>query len=285
MVRLRSIKLAWIICIFIGAGSITGIAFADVLLYGTISNGDIVGSTSTLVQIDPSDGDLLDTIGSGVGYLVNGMAWDYRTQTLYASTSTNDSSFTGLIVIDRATGVGAVAGASDWGQGAGFSVSNITIDSDGNMVGWADDTDQLVEIDKETGEIAQFIGTTVEAADFGLSYSKWDLLYLVNNGDSGDLYVFVDEDQDFTEGPSVGYEARQGDFHPTNNLYYGIDHTGTHTRSLVTIYVAGEEDNNYQESFETVNRLHTLAFAVTRSGSSDDGDSGICFIRAITNTD
>ncbi|MGD9007687.1 MAG: hypothetical protein PVG41_07185 [Desulfobacteraceae bacterium] len=278
---LRAIKLTWIICIFIGTGFITEIASAGVLLYGTTSNGD--SGTSTLVLLNTDDWENPDEIGP-VGYLVNGMAWDYQTQSLYASTSTNDPAFTGLIVIDRATGVGTAVSTSDWGQGAGFSVSNITIDSDGNMVGWADNTNQLVAIDKETGEITQFIDTSVSAAEFGLSYAKYNLLYLVNNGDSGDLYVFVDEDQDFTDGPSVGYEGRQGDFHPTTNLYYGIDHTGTDTRSLVTIYVAGDEDN-FQETFETVDQLHTLAFAVTRSGSSGNGDSGICFIRSITNTD
>ena len=105
MVTLRSIKLTWIIYIIIGTGFMTGIASADILLYGTTSNGDSVGSTSTLVRIDPGEGDLLDTVGTGVGYLVNGMAWDRRTQTLYASTSTNDPTFTGLIVINRETGV------------------------------------------------------------------------------------------------------------------------------------------------------------------------------------
>lgn len=280
MVTLRSIKLTWIICIFIGTGFIAGISSADLLLYGTTSNGD--SGTSTLVEIDPQDGNLLETIGSGVGYLVNGMAWDYHAQRLYASTSTNDPTFTGLIVINRGTGVGEAVGTSDWGQAAGFSVSNITIDSDGNMVGWADNTNQLVEIDKETGEITTFTDTNVSAVNFGLSYDHYDLLYLVNNGDSGDLWVFVDNDQAFTQGPSVGHESRQGDFHPTRNLYYGIDHDGTDTRYLVTIYADALRDN-FSESHQTVDQLQTLAFAVTKSNSN--GDSGTCFIRSITNTD
>lgn len=278
---LRFIKLTWIICICIGTGFITEFAFADTLLYGTTSNGD--SGTSTLVLISPQDGSLLDTIGSGVGYLVNGMAWDYSNQKLYASTSTNDSTFTGLIVIDRETGTGASVGTSDWGQGAGFSVSNITIDSKGNMVGWADNTNQLVEIDKATGEITQFTDTSVTAVDFGLSYDNLNLLYMVNNGDSGDLYVFVDSLQDFDPGPSVGYESRQGDFYPANNFYYGIDHTGTDTRNLVSIYMDSDDGNNYRNSFETVDQLQTLAFAVTRS-SGDNGGS-TCFIRSITNAD
>jgi hypothetical protein len=393
---LRSIKLTWIICIFIGTGFITGIASADLFLYGTTSDGDAVGSTSTLVQIDHQDGDLLDTIGTGVGYLVNGMAWDRRSQRLYASTSTNDPAFTGLIVIDRASGVGTAVGTPDWGQGSGFSVSNITIDSNGNMVGWADNANQLVEIDKETGEITTFInidnvtainfglsfdninllylvngmawdhvtqqlyaststndsaftglividrgtgegaavgtpdwgqgsgfsvsnitidssgnmvgwadGTNqlveidketgeittfininnVTAVNFGLSFDNINLLYLVNgdaSGDSSDLWVFVDNTQDFTDGPSVEHESRQGDFYPSSNLYYGIDHTGADTRSLVSIYVAKEEDN-LNDRVETVDQLHTLAFVVT--SSSDNGGSSTCFIRSLTNTD
>lgn len=281
MVTLRSIRLTWIICICIGTAFIAGIASADLLLYGTTSDGD--SGTSTLVEIDPSDGDQLDIIGSGVGYLVNGMAWDYRTQTLYASTSTNDATFTGLIVINRVTGEGETVGPSDWGQGAGFSVSNITIDSDGNMVGWADNTNQLVEIEKETGEIITLIDTNVSAVDFGLSFDRYNLLYLVNDGDNGDLHVFVDDDQDFTPGPSVGYEGRQGDFHPSSNLYYGIDHDGTDTRYLVSINVAAESDN-FRESNQTVDQLHTLAFAVTKSSSGGDS-GGTCFIRTVTNTD
>jgi hypothetical protein len=106
------------------------------------------------------------------------------------------------------------------------------------------------------------------------------------SGDNSDLWVFVDDTQDFTDGPSVAYESRHGDFNPSNNFYYGIDCNGTDTRSLVSIYVAAE-DNNFKESFDTVDQLHTLAFVVTGGGggSSNNGGSGSCFIRSITNTD
>jgi hypothetical protein len=206
---------------------------------------------------------------------------------LYASTSTNDPDFTGLIIIDRASGAGTAVGTPDWGQDSGYSVSNITIDSDGNMVGWAD-TDRLVEIDKETGEIIPFTDTDtgVSAVNFGLSYDKLNVLYLVNGNDSGTtstLYVFVGNDKKFSNGPSIDYESSQGDFHPTSNLYYGIDHTGTDTRSLVAIHVTPERDN-FKKRFETVDQLHTLAFAVTRS-SGNGGGGGNCFIRSIANTD
>ena len=277
MVTRRFCKMTWMICIFIGTGFICGIASADILLYGTTSNGD--PGNSTLVEIDPVNGDLLETIGSGVGYLVNGMAWDYKAQTLYAST--DDAAFTGLITINIETGVGSVAGTPDWGQSAGFSVSNITIDSDDNMVGWAS-TNQLVEIDKTTGEITTFTDTTIAAVDFGLSYDRFNLLYMIN-GVNGDLYVFVEDDQAFTQGPSVEHECRQGDFHPTNNYYYGIEDTGTDTRSLVIINPA-LDGGNFWNSYETVDQLHTLAYIVTGKASSGS-DSSNCFIRSIANAD
>jgi hypothetical protein len=289
MVTLRSVQPVWIICIFIGAGFITGTAFADILLYGTTNNGD--SGTSTLVTIDPSDGTASDPIGSGVDYLVNGMAWDYHSQRLYASTSPEDPAFTGLIIIDRASGVGTAVGTPDWGRGPGFSVSNITIDSDGNMVGWADtNPNQLVEIDKETGEIIPLIDIgvpDVPVVYFGLSYDKLNVLYLVNcsvSDDGSTLYVFDDKDKDFREGPIVEHESRQGDFHPTSNRYYGIDHTGVDTRKLVSFDVVDNTGNNYKDSFETVDRLHTLAFAVTSSSGSSDSGGGTCFIRSITGT-
>ena len=156
------------------------------------------------------------------------------------------------------------------------------------MVGWADNTNQLVEIDKATGEISSFTATSVSAVNFGLSYDKLNLLYLVNGDVSGDdsyLYVFIDADQDFQQGPTVGIESRHGDFHPSYNLYYGIDRTGIDTRSLVSIYVATDGDN-FMASHQTVDQLHTLAFAVTTSSSSNNnGGSSTCFIRSITDTD
>ena len=66
-------------------------------ILGTTGAG---GVTSTLVEIDPATGGLLATIGS-VGYAVNGMTWDASSGTLWATTSTYDSTFPdGLITID-----------------------------------------------------------------------------------------------------------------------------------------------------------------------------------------
>ena len=59
-------------------------------LYGTIHNGGT--SPSSLVELDPVTGAQIAVIGS-VGYVVNGMAWDATTGTLFGSTATGDPSF------------------------------------------------------------------------------------------------------------------------------------------------------------------------------------------------
>jgi hypothetical protein len=48
-------------------------------LFGAIGMGGSY-SSSTLVELDPVTGAVVATIGD-VGYLVNGMAWDYSTGT------------------------------------------------------------------------------------------------------------------------------------------------------------------------------------------------------------
>ena len=275
MVKLRTGVLNWIALCVIGIVCVTSNAIADTLLLGTISNGD--SGKSTMVQLNISDGTQTESIGD-VGYLVNGMAWDATTKTLYASTSINDADFNGLITIDEVTGVGTPVAAStaDWGQAAGYSVSNITIDSDGNIYGWADNTDELVTIDRDTGE-ATVLAAGVAAADLGLSFDRIDSLFLING--TGELYVFADDDTFHGPGGDNVTTARQGDFHPTSNIYYGINHTGTDTRELVLVDVYPVAEN-LQRTITTIDQLHTLAYIVTSSSSGDSGGSS-CFIRSV----
>jgi hypothetical protein len=274
MVKIRIGMFSWIVFCIIGIVCVASNAIADILLLGTTSNGD--SGKSTLVELDIGDGTQVESIGD-VGYLVNGMAWDATTRTLYASTSSNDVDFNGLIIIDEETGEGAPVddGTTDWGQAAGYSISNITIDSDGNIYGWADDTDELVTIDKDTGE-ATVLAAGIAAIDLGLSFDKIDSLFLIDS--TGDLYVFADDDTFHGPGGDNDTTARHGDFHTTSNIYYGINNTGTDTRELVIVdvYRAAE---NLQETIETIDQLHTLAFIV-KSRSSSNGDGGSCFIRS-----
>jgi hypothetical protein len=80
---------------------------AGTILLGTTGAGaPPFNKDSQLVEIDPATGALLRTAPSTVGFTVNGLAWDAMTMKLYATTSVNDPTFHGLIVIDPLTGVG-----------------------------------------------------------------------------------------------------------------------------------------------------------------------------------
>ena len=141
------------------------------VLYGTTGRctNDFPGGpcteTSTLVQLDPSTGALIKSIGE-VGYTVNGLAWDAKAQKLYASTAIGDVAFHGLITIDITTGAGTPVNpaAPNFGLAGDESpIHSITIHSNGRMVGWYDEfpttgpvTDTFVTLDKATGIATEF---------------------------------------------------------------------------------------------------------------------------------
>lgn len=105
-------------------------------LYGTIGAG---GGASTLVELDPTTGAQIRTIGS-VGYAVNGMTYDRTTSTMYATTANNDASFpNGLITVNLSTGAGTPVGS-----GAGQYVNVPTANSSGQLYGWTESGDDPV---------------------------------------------------------------------------------------------------------------------------------------------
>jgi len=125
--------------------------------------------TSTLVQIDPTNGALVQVIGP-VGFTVNGLAWDSTTDTLYATTAVGDTAFHGLITINPQTGAGTPVNPSLVNYGlspdprfVGSPIHSLTIDSNGRLAAWYDEfpppvgvTDTFVTIDKSTGIATEF---------------------------------------------------------------------------------------------------------------------------------
>src|SRR5690242_10957141 len=93
------------------AQSPNALANHQTVLVGTTGacNSDVQGGPctqqSTLVQLDPTTGALIQVIGP-VGFTVNGLAWDRKLHKLFATTSLGDVRFHGLITIDLVTGKG-----------------------------------------------------------------------------------------------------------------------------------------------------------------------------------
>ena len=226
-------------------------AGAQEMLIGTTGMG---GTISTLVELDPATGNLIRTIGS-VGYIVNGLVYDHTTGRLFASTAIGDPSYQGLIEINLATGAGTPIGVNGWGLGSG-AVTNITVDSAGQMYGWWDPSeDDLVRIDKTTGIATRVGESNVGTGANGLDFDNSGTLYMVNY--SGDYYSVNTTTGVATYVNNIGSMAHHGKFRPTSNIWYGIDATGSGSKNLV---LANLSTSAIISTIPTVDNLHTLEF-------------------------
>ena len=241
-----------------------------------VNQGGPCTETSTLVQIDPSNGALVRVIGP-VGYTINGMAWDPATDKLYATTAIGDVVFHGLITIDPNTGQGTPVDPSvhNFGlAGADSPIHSVTIDSKGQrMVAWYDEfpppqgvTDTFVTIDKTTGIATEFANTGINTSQNGLSFDKKNLLWNIDSPKFVDGVVTQTAYQlDPANGQPVHEQvlnppipAALGDFDPVHKTYYGLNfEVFTPQTTLVavdlkrgTVTVVGP----------TVDNLHTLTF-------------------------
>ena len=229
-------------------------------LYGTTHQGS---SPSEFVQLDPATGALIATIGS-VGYAVNGMAWDATTNTLYATTSTNDPSFPdGLITIDPATGAGTPVGS-----GAGQFVNVPTCNSAGVLYGWTEATDDPVLWDKAAGTITVIGDSGLDTMQQGLAFDSSDVLHLVNGGDTvnGNATIYTIDTTTAqptlvgTVGPLPYGLAHHGKFNPADGYYYGIDRNPYYDTTGYNIVVIDVASLSIVRTLPTVDRLHTLVF-------------------------
>ena len=249
-----------LIFFLIGAGLVNNSmasAAGEAVLLGTSGFGS---SSSTLVEIDPATGATVNTIGP-VGYIVNGMEYDHTTGMLYGSTSLRDPNFNGLIEIDPGTGVGTPIGVHGWGYGSPRAITNITVDSTGQMYGFLEfdssgNDDVLVMINKLTG-IPTVVGAAnlpVNTRTYGLSFDNNDTLYLINfNG----TYTLDTGTGAATPAGSIGTVAHHGDFNPDPNWYYGINSNSPPKSLVVADLSTGEVISTFDDLADDI---HTLTF-------------------------
>jgi hypothetical protein len=252
------------------------------ILLGTIGacNNVIRGGpctqTSTLVQIDPTNGVLVTVIGP-VGYTVNGLAWDPMTDKLYATTAIGDVSFHGLITIDPQTGAGTPVDATvhNFGlAGADSPIHALAIDSNGHLAAWYDEfpppvgvTDTFVTIDKNTGIATEFDNTGINTNANGLAFARHDLLWNIDapklqpDGTLTQTAYLIDPSngQELDErlvSPTI--QAALGDFDPVGNKYYGLNFVaGSSQTALIVIDL---KKGTVTPVGQTVDGLHVIAF-------------------------
>jgi hypothetical protein len=243
-----------------------------------VTQGGPCTQTSTLVQLDPQTGAFIRTIGP-VGFTVNGLAWDLKTQKLYATTAIGDTVFHGLITVNLATGKGKPVDKTVVNFGlptdTGPSpVHTITIDSVGNMAGWYDEfppplgvTDTFVQINKKTGVATEFQNTGINTNLNGLSFNNSDQLWNIDSVKGGFQFAWH---LDPANGKPLGNiellpatTAALGDFNPVNNLYYGLNFDVV-LRSTTFIVTANVVTGTVTTVGQTVDGLHTIAFVVQK---------------------
>lgn len=257
-----------------------------VILYGTtgacnnLTQGGPCTQTSTLVQVDPTTGALIKTIGP-VGYAISGLAWDRWSGKLYASTALGDPRFHGLITIDTTTGTGTPVNGSVINYGLsidpgtlGSPVHSITMDFFGNMVGWYDEfgsgvTDTFVRINKTTGVATEFQNTGINTNQNGLSFSDFNILWNIDSPKTAvdgtvtqTAYLLnpLNGQPFFSRLLTPPIPAALGDFNPANNIYYGLNFTPFDPSGRTFLVTINLTKGTVTTLAQTVDFLHTLTF-------------------------
>ncbi|MBF0451386.1 MAG: hypothetical protein HQK75_11840 [Candidatus Magnetomorum sp.] len=250
-----------IVCFFMNILFIQNIQAANELsLYGTI----LSGNGSTFVKLNPDTGALIETIGE-VGYKVNGLAEDKATNKMYGCTSSHDPNYFGLIEINIETGAGTPVNANGWNiddPDNEYAITNITVNFNGEMYAWVQGFDDLVRINKITGTKTRIGESNLSTYANGLDFNSSDILYIVN-GDEGEYYELNTATGAANYIGSLGETAHHGAFHPTTNIWYGVNnYGGAGERSLV---LADLSTGTVTNTLPTVDNFHTLAFYIKRN--------------------
>jgi hypothetical protein len=221
-------------------------------LFGTIGKD---GQISTLLEVDPTTGALLQTIGS-VGYSVNALTYDAATGKLYGCASWNDPNYFGLLEIDLTTGAGTPVGLPGWGIPDG-TVARIAANASGDMYGWWEPgDDDLLSINKGTG-VATLVGESgLDTWGLGLAFDNSGVLWMYN-GD-GAYYTINTATGTSTYVGDLGVTAHHGQFNPDTDLYVGLSEPwGGPARQLVVLDL---HNGSVVSSTPTVDGLQTLAW-------------------------
>jgi hypothetical protein len=249
---------------------------------GACNNATLGGpctQTSTLVQVDPTNGTLVTVIGP-VGFTVNGLAWDPTTDTLYATTAVGDTTFHGLITIDPSTGAGTPVNPSVVNYGlapdprfVGSPIHSLAIDSNGHMAAWYDEfpppvgvTDTFITIDKSTGIATEFENSGLDTNQNGLAFAKHDLLWnidapktAVDGSVTQTAYLLDPSNGTMLDARDVSppIAAALGDFDPVGNKYYGLNFVPF---SPQTAMIVIDLKKGTTSAVGTVDDLHVIAF-------------------------
>ena len=186
--RTGALAAATSVAFALSAGSAA--AAPEPVLYGAAGGGGGGGgggSTPTLYRVDPATA--ATTAVGPTGFQLTGLAVDPTSGVMYGSTGSNDADApSSIVTVDKATGAGTVVGpVGDPGDSA---VADIAFLASGELVGWSENSDTFVRIDKETGR-ATIIGEGRGSNGDGMSVDGDGRIFAMLTGnatDDGDLF-------------------------------------------------------------------------------------------------
>jgi len=235
------------------------------------------------------------TLIGGIGYEVNGIAYDAITNKLYGITSGKYRTVefsSQLIEINMATGEGSLIGTITPSKQDSYDFSQPSFNLLGTLYAVNNTDHQLCTINLTTAEADCFSVTGdsyigVNPEDRGQAFNNFDVLNLIVPGVSA-VFESTDDDDDLSGGARVytfdaahmkfDYQrtihglpynkAPNGDFDPLTGIYWGLDSlTGgdddddiapvSATRNLLMISVEG---GKLIGKIPTNNNLHAITF-------------------------
>eukprot|EP00523_Entomoneis_sp_CCMP467_P021388 CAMPEP_0168844534 /NCGR_PEP_ID=MMETSP0727-20121128/8789_1 /TAXON_ID=265536 /ORGANISM="Amphiprora sp., Strain CCMP467" /LENGTH=1052 /DNA_ID=CAMNT_0008898185 /DNA_START=33 /DNA_END=3191 /DNA_ORIENTATION=+ len=155
-----------------------------------------------------------ETRVGNMGAKVDGIAFDATTDTLYGVSNSNGA---GLLKIDPCTGAGTVIGP------LGVETHSLAADSKGKLYSWSgDNKDNLVRINKGTGNASPIGRSGIQAAAENLAFDDCDVLHFIS---SDQIHYIVNTttghallDGTFSGNPEI--KDYQGDVLPGSKLLY-----------------------------------------------------------------
>ncbi len=223
---------------------------------GGTGNSSVVPPPSQLYRVDPANGST--TALGNTGYAITALAQDPTTGILYAG-SNNKSPIAPntLLKLDPANGAATPVGS--FGE---LSIPDMSFDSTGRLFGWAEPSDELVSIDKNTGTATIVGPNELSTYGAGLTFDLNETLWLFGEGEPGPFWS-VD--------PATGVPTQRGELTAIDEEDAAISAAAADC-ARTTIYGAL---NNFGKPPANLLTIDTLTGQLTNKGSTVTAIDGL----------
>lgn len=223
---------------------------------GGAGNSSVVPPPSQLYRVDPANGST--TALGNTGYAITALAQDPTTGILYAASNNKSPTASNtLLKLDPANGAATAVGT--FGE---LSIPDMSFDSTGRLFGWAESSDELVSIDKNTGTATIVGPNEISTYGAGFTFDVNETLWLFGEGEPGPFWS-VD--------PATGVPTQRGELTAIDEEDAAISAASADC-ARTTIYGAL---NNFGKPPANLLTIDTGTGQLTNKGSTVTGIDGL----------